>query len=92
MWITCLKLMTLHFLTYLKLNPGTLDKTLKLGHWAGNTSLTYIHSHIATPNRGLSTLMTNDVPFEMSGEVMWTKQQCTWVQEVAMHEDTVQHS
>jgi hypothetical protein len=54
--------------------------------------LTYIHSHIAAPNRGLSTLMTNDVPFEMSGEVMWTKQQCTWVQEVAMHEDTVQHS
>jgi hypothetical protein len=49
-------------------------------------------SLIATPNRGLSTLMTNDVPFEMSGEVMWTKQQCTWVQEVAMHEDTVQHS
>jgi hypothetical protein len=47
----------------LSLNNVKTDKILKLGRWSGNTYLTYIHSQIAALNRGLSTLMTNDIPF-----------------------------
>ncbi len=47
----------------LSLNHVKTDKILKLGRWSGKTYLTYIHSQIAALNRGLSTLMTNDIPF-----------------------------
>ena len=49
--------MTLHL-------NGVDAKTIQIiGRWSSDTFLTYIHNQLSAFSHGLSTLMSNDIPF-----------------------------